>query len=133
MNKRHIVITLATGAALSLGACGGSASPPEITHNPPPPPVQDPPRNPPSPKPPTQPVALPTWDQVPSGHPEGATNPPSPKLIVTPDGDCYKFWQPAMDSQMVVPVRACDDDCGTPIQCPPQAAKLLEDYKAKHK
>ena len=38
--------------------------------------------------------ALPTWDEVRSDHPEGATNPPAPLLAITADGStCYKEWR----------------------------------------
>jgi hypothetical protein len=37
--------------------------------------------------------ALPTWDQVESGHPQGATNPPRPVLVVNSDASrCWKEW-----------------------------------------
>ena len=125
--KRHVIVTFATGAALSLVACG--KSPPEIS-NPPEPELVAPPTNPPPPKP--EPGALPSWDEVKSTHPEGATNPPRPELIVTPAGDCYKNYV----GGMIAPthpserVEECAEGCGTQVVCPPQAAKLLEDYKA---
>ena len=84
---------------------------------------------------------LPTWDEVKSGHPEGATNPPTPELVVTPEGDCYKNWR----SGMAAPTREeprgltiyasvgndriqdCEGvDCGTLIQCPQERKKDLQ-------
>jgi len=75
---------------------------------------------------------LPTWDEVKSGHPEGATNPPIPELIVTPDGDCYKDWRPGM---LLPPpgepvgdrIQECGEgvDCGTRIQCPEERMQAL--------
>jgi len=69
------------------------------TSNPPPPPLPPPDpvpirtSNPPMP-PPMPPAALPTWDDVASSHPEGATNPPAPLLAVSADGErCYKEWR----------------------------------------
>jgi len=89
--------------------------------------------NPPGPEP------LPTWDEVKSGHPEGATNPPRPVLIVTPDGDCHKsFVSPMIRPPPGKPfgdrVQACEyDECGTPVQCPPKAAELLAAHEAASK
>lgn len=121
---------------LTLAGCG--AKDPQPTANPPPPepveapePVIEPPRNPPAP-------SLPTWDEVKSGHPEGATNPPRPELIVTPAGVCHKKWV----SGMLAPqpgqpfgdrVEDCTENCGTEIQCPPKANELLKAYEAETK
>jgi hypothetical protein len=118
--KRAVLIL-----GLGMGACGGpSAQPPvpppvppttpdEMSHNPPPVEMS---HNPPMP--------LPTWDQVPSGHPEGATNPPSPILIMTDDGACYKKWVGmASAGEKDHRVTTCaPDECGQMIQCPPDAA-----------
>jgi len=127
--KRHIIVTFAAGTFLTLAACGKSQPP---THNPPPPEPEGP-SNPPMPVPDTVPEKLPTWDEVKSGHPEGATNPPGPELIVTPEGDCYKKWV----GGMIMPqgphgdrVEACEENCGTKIQCPPKAKELLDAYNA---
>ncbi len=66
------------------------------------------------------PRPLPKWDDVPSKHPEGATNPPSPVLIVTPDGDCYKRWEGGMLPSKGNRVEAVTADASTTkIQCPP--------------
>jgi hypothetical protein len=145
---------------LSIGAvaCGT----PERTNNPPPPdpvPRTDPPTpkgniaevtpppapevpthtmNPPPPEP--SPSALPTWDQVESTHPKGATNPPRPVLNAVEDGSaCSKTWESPMIPPepivrqiggRVVPVGA--ELKGTLIQCPPQTAELLAKYKEVH-
>ena len=97
--KRRMPHPLVRIVGLSLAgaavACQ-SHNPPKdgtVTHNPPAPdpePVLTPPvGNPPAP--------LPTWDQVESGHPEGATNPPYPVLVVARDtGGCYKMWMGGM-------------------------------------
>jgi len=80
---------------------------------------------------------LPTWDEVKSGHPEGATNPPIPELIVTPDGECYKDWRagmlpPAPGEPVGDRVQECAEgvDCGTRIQCPQErSAELLKAFE----
>lgn len=132
-SKRAVVIV-----GLTLAGCGAKDAQP--TGNPPPPePVEvpepepeviPPPRNPPAP--------LPTWEEVESGHPKGATNPPRPELIVTPGGTCYKKWV----SGMLAPqpgqpfgdrVEDCTENCGTEIQCPPKAGELLKAYEAETK
>lgn len=116
MNKRMIVSVVGLGLSLS-GCSAGKADPEEMSHNPPAP--------------------LPTWDEVKSSHPEGATNPPSPVLLVSPDGlSCYKQWVGGM-----VPVTpetgdrvgtCAPEGCGTPIECPqPRAQELLDAAKAK--
>jgi len=66
---------------------------------------------------------LPAWDAVKSPHPEGATNPPSPVLIVTPDGECFKRWEGGMiptGGDRVEVVTA--DGSTTQIQCPADRA-----------
>lgn len=77
-SRKPIVAVLFAGA--SLAAC---AKDPTVTQNPPPP----------DPVPTTTQTSsgLPSWDSVPSGHPEGATNPPIPVLEVK-DGACFKAW-----------------------------------------
>ncbi len=120
--NRSVVVTFATGALLSLSGCG--KSPPTT-----PPPEPELPTNPPK----TDTDPLPMWDDVKSRHPEGATNPPAPELIVTPDGDCYKKWVGRMgggDGNSGDRVEACESDCGTQIQCPPKAAELLEAHRS---
>jgi hypothetical protein len=121
MRRHSFVVTVATGALL-LGACKSDEP---ITRNPPMPepvPMPDP--------------SLPTWDQVASGHPPGATNPPIPHLVVKPDGTCYKLWtspmmrpEPGKIGDYVDP-NCAGDDCGTPIQCPDRAAEVLAAWKA---
>lgn len=81
------------GVALVVSACEKQ---PIVHGNPPPPPDPVPTpeepvvlRNPPAP--------LPTWDEVKSTHPEGATNPPSPVLIVSRAPlRCFKGWMGGM-------------------------------------
>lgn len=137
------------GATALLGGC-----PPTHTVNPPePPPVANPPApeppptaNPPAPENPVinppmnppVPSALPTWDQVESGHPEGATNPPFPTLYVARDtGSCFKAWLPGMirpaDDILEVHGRVYAKETevsgGTKVVCPEgQPAGLLADW-----
>lgn len=152
------------GVALTLNAC---QKPPTVTHNPPapdpdptiaevnaPPPNEiGPTMNPPPPpeNPPPLPIgnppapSLPTWDSVLSGHPEGATNPPSPMLIVSRSPEaCFKAWTggmvPPPPDVMAVGGRVVDTPAmasGTQVQCPEgQPAKLIaayDDYVAKQK
>ncbi len=119
------IVTVASGAALTvaLGGCpnhknGAAVNPPEIgggTEQ------QEGPTDR------AEDTNLPVWDDVPSRHPVGATNPPIPELLVTPDGRCFKNWHSPM-----VPgprgdrvVDSCDDDrCGTEISCPERATDI---------
>lgn len=135
---------VAAGSALTVGLVGckgkGTTTPePEVTSNPPEPVVI---ANPPEPEPPEpETVTLdrdpskPQWADVGSGHPEGATNPPIPELIVTPDGRCYKQWvsgmvfRPGQNGDRVLDCGE-DDDCGTPIQCPDKAERVLAEHSA---
>ncbi|MFT6142871.1 MAG: hypothetical protein ACJAZO_001128 [Myxococcota bacterium] len=140
MKTTPIIAVLAAGSALSLSACNGKI---ELTTNPPPPDIQ-PTENPPAPSqepmenpPPPQQPSLPSWNDVASSHPEGATNPPIPFLYVTPEGDCYKDF--------VSPFRASGPDgigdrvredcateaCGTQIACPERAQPLMDTYKTR--
>lgn len=101
---------LIVGLTLSGCGAGPAATPPEEpTHNPPAP-------------------TLPRWEDVPSGHPEGATNPPSPSLIMDAQGRCYKLWEGGMmrtDGDRVI--TTCDaGQCGTEISCPPDAAERVK-------
>lgn len=103
----------------------GTATPAlDINTNPPPP---DPNRTVPTVAP------LPTWDEVESGHPKGATNPPMPELVVTPSGDCFKAWRSPMAPSSIPHgdrvQESCDADCGTPIQCPDKAKDLLDAHE----
>lgn len=130
------------GLSLAVNACSGSASPP-VSETPPLPgnpplPVEEPPlptANPPAPS------DLPTWDQVESGHPRGATNPPRPLLVVSREPEaCFKDWVGGMmppDPQeyaingRVVPTAADGAAQGTQIQCPEgQPAALLAAHAA---
>jgi hypothetical protein len=116
MNK-HVVVVL--GAGLAFG-CNPKESP---TYNPPMPPEvpDDVTVNPPP--------SLPTWDDVKTTHPEGATNPPHPILIVTPDGArCFKKFVGGLSEGPPDHVEACATDvCGTEITCPqPRASELLD-------
>jgi hypothetical protein len=131
--KKRVVVVVAAGAALTVGlaGCSGPKEEPEA------PPIGNPPAPDPQPVVPTAnpPAPLPTWDEVPSGHPEGATNPPYPVLVVTPDkAHCYKQWASPMQPKGAMTtdrVDACapaadgSQPCGTEIQCPPEADEVL--------
>lgn len=156
MAHRPLILTLAAGAALTIAtsACTGPKQPETgMTENPPPPKVEEPPTaNPPAPdpepiadpRPPTgnppapSPESLvtqrimtklpdrPEFEDVKSPHPEGATNPPSPVLIVTPAGDCFKRWEGGMlpsDGDRVEAATA--DAMTTAVNCPVDRAKAL--------
>jgi hypothetical protein len=122
--NRFTVLSVAAGASLTIG-CGPKAAPAD------PAPPEGAPVIPEAasaaaatPVPVVDP-SLPTWDSVESGHPEGATNPPFPVLILTPEGDCYKDWVSPMKGPSPNDrdrVQACGpDECGTRVQCPPDA------------
>jgi hypothetical protein len=87
-----------------------------------------------SPAPPIAPrsaSALPTWDEVESGHPPGATNPPLPMLALSADGEhCYKEWLSPMrpTDQLVEAIKIGgrvlaegEQSTGTEVQCPDNA------------
>lgn len=129
------------GVALTLGACNPASKPLEA----PPEPL---PGNPPAPTPvepaPVEPApvdsSLPTWDSVKSGHPEGATNPPSPLLIVSKDPQaCFKGWLPGMKQPdpevMELNGRVVDTPAqavnATQVQCPPGQPQALLEAAAK--
>lgn len=129
-----MIVALTAGATLAVSACRKDAAPepevpePPVMRNPPPPELEEP-VEPPTP-------VLPTWDAVGSNHPEGATNPPRPVLVVDPDGRCFKDWAPSMlppkpENSDRVQKCGADDDCGTQVVCPEKAAKLLADWKAE--
>jgi hypothetical protein len=144
----NTVRVVAAGAALSLSACDPQRQPTAVEPLPPPdnPPAQpgeEPPAvpdaappqvysNPPGPEP------LPTWESVRSGHPDGATNPPSPVLVVTQDGlTCYKAWRSGMRPPDMMEeqyggwvIEAPDPNMGTEVICPPQAAEVIAAYRA---
>lgn len=93
------VTVVSTIGVTTMGLAGCDSGKDDMrTNNPPLPPPPDTAtaaptpviaRNPPAP----EPGGLPTWDDVPSGHPVGATNPPSPVLQLHPDGRCFKSWE----------------------------------------
>lgn len=138
------------GVALSLGGC----QKPPLVYNNPPEPTTDPqpttipeaqtvppPTNPPLPVAPTinPPAPLPTWDAVKSSHPVGATNPPSPVLVVSRSPQaCFKDWMGGMVAPppdvMATGGRVVDtmqQATGTQIECPEgQPAKLIAAYDA---
>ena len=64
----------------------------------------------------------PSWDEVPSGWPKGRTNPPSPVLVVTPDGRCFKSWEGGMMPAGPDRVEAEPPTDATAIDCPPDRA-----------
>jgi hypothetical protein len=70
---------------LLLGCAAREAAPPEAPSEPP----QEAPADAAAPD-------LPTWDEVPSPHPPGATDRLRPALLVGPDGRCYKTWDAPM-------------------------------------
>ena len=147
----NTIRVVAAGAALSLSACDRQRQPTGTEPLPPPdnPPAQPgevqpvpttaPPEpihgNPPAPQPEQ---TLPTWESVRSSHPDGATNPPSPLLIVTEDGlTCYKDWRSGMqppdpqeDRYGGWVISAPDPNMGTQVICPPDAAEVLAAWKA---
>lgn len=123
MRKAPFVTTLSAAALAGLlGACNKQAPEPNTL----------PPGNPPAPGP-TEPepgppsAALPTWDEVRSTHPEGATNPPLPVLAVDSEGRCYKEWSdprrvpPEVREQGYRALPAGEASTGTEVQCPPEA------------
>ncbi|MEQ9321547.1 MAG: hypothetical protein RIF41_20445, partial [Polyangiaceae bacterium] len=137
----------------TLGAAGCDTGKDDMrTANPPPPPPPETAtaaptpviaRNPPAPTPPPDPPSdLPSWDDVGSGHPEGATNPPSAVLQLHPDGRCFKSWEggfagpprdatPKTFGENTFLVRVLPADAkkirGRQINCPDGAAEGLED------
>ena len=120
MNKRAVIVI---GAGLAFGC-----HPKEPIHENPGPPVEAPPTHNPPPTENPPPPMLPSWDDVKSTHPEGATNPPHPILVVTPDGaHCFKQFVGGMSQGPPDHVQACGpDECGTEIVCPePQRTDVL--------
>ncbi len=115
--------------------------PPPVGNPPPPPPPEiELSRNPPPPRvPPPIPgeAPLPTWDEVPSTHPKGATNPPRPVLVVLQDGTrCWKEWvspmlppgplEPALGGKIVAEA----PDHLVEIQCPVERVQAILRAKA---
>ena len=127
--RPSVVRVVAAGAALSLAATACN-KPEKPFINPPPPPERPVTENPPAPEPapapdPAPASTLPAWDDVESGHPEGATNPPIPVLEVTADGlRCFKHWQsPMIPDRDAIRLggRVLDDATaarGVEVQCP---------------
>lgn len=123
------------GVALSVAGCHREVPP--ISQNPPAPvdapPIAELPADPVA-APPTD-ANLPTWESIRSGHPEGATNPPYPLLVVSKSPPlCFKGWLPGMikpdDEVMEISGRvvATPASVGSavPVQCPEgQPDKLL--------
>ena len=81
---------------------------------------------------PVTPESLPAWEDVESGHPEGATNPPIPVLAVNADGsECFKEWY----DPRVVPEQARatggrvmtegESSEGTQVECPQERVDAL--------
>ena len=148
--RQNPVLVLCAGAVLSIAGCGASQPVDTRLHTNPP---RDPPTNPPPPAVPTlappagvdpgptNPPELPTWDDLGNGLPAGvqSTNPPSPELIVHPDGTCYKHLERRMTAPAAGEVRGdrvqvdCPPDgCGTQIACPVQATSMLDVWKKAH-
>jgi hypothetical protein len=138
------VIILAAGTAMTVGlaSCKSKSTPApdpqletEPTTNPPAPVIPEVTEPEPSSDEvtPDRDPEKPTWEDVKSGHPAGATNPPIPELIVTPDGHCFKKWtspmvfRPGKNGNQVLECGP-EADCGTPIQCPDKAAAILADH-----
>ncbi len=141
------VVILAAGAALTVAGCRAGRE--EPTTNPPMPETTEDPApdtivpevldgssgpirtsNPPPPQLPEAP--LPAWEDVPSGHPEGATNPPNPLLAVTAGGpECFKEWydpravpeQARAMGGYVLAEGATSE--GTAVQCPQDRVDAL--------
>ena len=126
-SHRSIVNVLSGGLGLSLAACGGNeASIPVGTSNPPGPPASA-----------GLGSLLPPWEQIDSGHPEGAT-PSSPVLVVMADGPrCWKEWvggmAPPSDEVRQLGRPIITDPAqtkGTEIACPRRKAQAVLDTAA---
>ncbi|HCH63555.1 MAG TPA: hypothetical protein DFR83_12175 [Deltaproteobacteria bacterium] len=100
----------------------------------PPPPAGPPPS---APEDPTK--RLPVWDEVESGHPKGATNPPRPVLELLADGSrCWKAWEGGMrpPDQQVVQIGGriladASQTTATEIECPRRRVQSVLDRKAR--
>lgn len=129
MKRSASALVLPVG--LFLAGCAAHAAPVEVATPPVPTSNPPPPDAPPIPPPTNPPAPLPTWDAVGSGHPAGATNPPSPVLLRTEGGRCFKQWVspflPApyhQDRTTACPsVDEVVGTCGTEIVCPPDAVE----------
>ena len=106
-----------------------------LPSNPPPPPPSDPA---PAQTAEADPTRLPLWDEVESGHPEGATNPPRPVLEILADGSrCWKAWEGGMrrpDPELTAIggriLADASQTTGTEIACPRRRAQSVLDRKA---
>lgn len=164
MSKRHrsVVTVLSGGLSLSLAACAGKEAQPPPGN--PPAPVEPsgatpgaegtaptaqkggpsgrtpgdhpmPTANPPPPPPDPNAGQLPRWEEVASGHPEGATNPPRPLLVVMEDGPrCWKEWVggmvPPSEEVLQVGGKVITDAAqttGTEVVCPLRQAQSVID------
>lgn len=143
---------------------GSHGGPPPVPNNPPPPPNAGPVGTPATPPPTTDPAevsstdesppilrnppppsdvpALPRWEEVESGHPEGATNPPSPVLVVLPEGPrCWKNWvgglrPPDAKTERLggQVIASAEEAVGTEIVCPMrQTQVVLDNWAAEPK
>lgn len=139
---KPLVRPLAAGALLTLG-CAGRPAPSEVRPtDPAPAPIEAPP-------PPPAPEPLPTWEGTDpmrfdaDGRPHATpppprTNPPTPALLIGPDGACYRAsydarrgpdpaWR-AVGGPARPTYRVDDPEAvyGRPIQCPDDVAALLD-------
>lgn len=143
------VVTTMGLSTMGLAGCESGKDDRRTVNPPPPPPPETATaaptpviaRNPPAPEPPSDSPDLPDWDDVPSGHPAGATNPPSPVLQLHPDGRCFKSWEGGLgglpqdvssktfgEKTFMVRVLAADaaEVRGKQITCPDGAAEALK-------
>ncbi len=144
-SRRRFVMPLLAGVSLSVSstACTGKEV---VTENPPPPPEEMIATNPPPNEigdgagPPPEP-SLPAWDDVESGHPENATNPPMPVLMLMEDGSrCWKAWtdprRADRDAMLLggkVLTDAAEAEGNTEIACPEKAKDVLAKYAEQKK
>ena len=135
MSRRRNVVQV-VGLGLTLGGCSLFG----VTTNPPPVPTSQPDEGEASSETTTTTSSLPSWDDVTSGHPEGATNPPHPVLALRPEADgytCHKAWIPGMlpPSSTAFPdgdgVYDCGEACGTQVVCPEPKASEIWSASAK--
>lgn len=143
MSKRtsaSVVTVLAGGLGLSLSSACNNGS--KTTSPPPSSPdaiAERPTENPPPPPPePTPNAGLPRWEEVESGHPKGATNPPRPVLVVMADGPrCWKEWvggmMPPDPAVVETGGRVITEESqtqGTEVLCPMRQAQSVLDKTA---
>ena len=132
---KRVVAIVSAGTVLSVAGC--TMFRPDNTQTNPPVAIEDDLVKPPQPEriinPP--PVEIPTWDEVTSGHPEGATNPPTPLLVINENGtSCYKIWLgQALSEDDLAAIRAGGrilaagetPEDGTFIECPQEMVDAL--------